>query len=209
MAKKHREWKYGEKHGLKGTVRAMITHHPEKFDADCKDKDKLCPYAIASSKKIEPHYKNQESTVKGKPVKKSKFKEWVELRECPHPAVLMGGQAGGAQVSKTISGNFEDVVRELAKWKGQIPMSAQCSFSINFSSEQNESLREFTSDMHWQPGECSGMTRGDCYSLLDRNNNIIATAVTKNGRIVSIDGNVDEEMKRELGQMVQQRAGGF
>jgi len=80
--KKEREWKFGEKEGIKGTVRAAITHHPDKFDAKCKDPDRLCPYAIFTAKKekedFEPHYKDQDSTLKGKPKKKAKFKEWVE-----------------------------------------------------------------------------------------------------------------------------------
>lgn len=85
MKKKEREWKFGEKEGIKGTVRAAIAHHPDKFDAKCKDPDKLCPYAIFTAKKekedFEPHYKNQESTLKGKPKKKAKFKEWLEQRD--------------------------------------------------------------------------------------------------------------------------------
>src|SRR5262245_28561728 len=73
--KKDREWKGGK--GIKGTVRAAITHHPDKFDADCKDPNRLCPYAIFTAMKkkgFESHYKDQKSTLKGKPRKKAKFK---------------------------------------------------------------------------------------------------------------------------------------
>ncbi len=70
------------KEGWRGTVRAMLTHHPEKFSKKaCKeggDGDKLCPWAIAHSmdkKDAEPHYKDQESSLKGTPHKKKKFKD--------------------------------------------------------------------------------------------------------------------------------------
>jgi hypothetical protein len=78
--KKDREWKFGK--GIKGTVRAALTKHPDKFSKEaCKDKGekdgKLCPYAIFAAKKgkFEPHYKDQPSTLKGKPEKKDKFKD--------------------------------------------------------------------------------------------------------------------------------------
>jgi hypothetical protein len=83
MKKKKKEWKSGK--GWKGTTKAMLDHHPEKFSKEACDKDysgdKLCPYAIASSMKKkgdEPHYADQPSTLKGKPKKKKKFREWVE-----------------------------------------------------------------------------------------------------------------------------------
>lgn len=70
------------KKGWKGTVRAMLTHHPEKFSKDaCKNggKDgKLCPWAIAHSmdkKGAEAHYKDQESSLEGNPKKKDKYKD--------------------------------------------------------------------------------------------------------------------------------------
>lgn len=81
--------------GWKGTVRAMLTKHKDKFDKDADskkdkkdDKDgedkkdkkdgKINPFALANSMKKkgdEPHYKDQESTKKGKPEKKEKFKD--------------------------------------------------------------------------------------------------------------------------------------
>jgi hypothetical protein len=76
----------------KGTVAAMKQNHPDKFDPECKDPDKLCPYAIANAmdkKGDEPHYKSQKDT-KAKPKKKEKYKnestyltfeEWVQLKE--------------------------------------------------------------------------------------------------------------------------------
>lgn len=76
---KDKNWKGGK--GIKGTVRAAITHHPDKFDADCKDPGKLCPYAIFSAMKkkgFESHYKDQKSTLKGTPKKKAKFKDKKE-----------------------------------------------------------------------------------------------------------------------------------
>lgn len=75
-----KEWKFGN--GIKGTVRAAITKHPDKFDSECKDKDRLCPYAVFSAMKkkgFTPHYKDQKSTVKGKPQKKfEEFRVWLE-----------------------------------------------------------------------------------------------------------------------------------
>jgi hypothetical protein len=86
MAKK-KEWKAGK--GWKGTVKADLDHHPEKFSKEaCKkggSKDgKLCPYAVFSAMKKKgatPHYKDQKSTLTGKPKKKKTFKEYVEERE--------------------------------------------------------------------------------------------------------------------------------
>ena len=62
--------------GWSGSVRAMITKHPDKFDSEGKD-GKLNPYAIAWSqkkKKAKPHYKNQKTSTKGKPEKKEIYK---------------------------------------------------------------------------------------------------------------------------------------
>lgn len=84
--------------GWKGTVRAMLKHHPEKFDkdADGEKGGKMNPYALAWSVKKkggEAHYKDQESSKKGEPEKKEKFKDedkdesvslwqqWKTLRE--------------------------------------------------------------------------------------------------------------------------------
>jgi hypothetical protein len=91
-AKKHKkEWKAGK--GIKGSTRAAIVNHPDKFDPDCKDPNRLCPYAIMKSmqkKGAHFNYKDQESTLKGKPHKKKekssdlkfkKFKEWMKRRE--------------------------------------------------------------------------------------------------------------------------------
>lgn len=67
--------------GWRGTIRAALTHHPEKFSKEaCKGKDpgKLCPYAVFTKKKKEgdePHYKEQPHTTKGAPKKKTKFKD--------------------------------------------------------------------------------------------------------------------------------------
>lgn len=64
------------KKGWRGTVRAMLTKHPDKFSADDED-GKLNPWAIAHSmanKGAKPHYKDQESSLKGKPKKKEKYK---------------------------------------------------------------------------------------------------------------------------------------
>lgn len=72
---KHEKWKKGK--GIKGSVRAAILKHSDKFDPKCKDPERLCPYAIFTAMKkkgFEPHYKDQSSTIKGKPQKKEKFK---------------------------------------------------------------------------------------------------------------------------------------
>jgi hypothetical protein len=90
--------------GWRGTIRAMLTHHSEKFSkAACDDDydgDKMCPYAIAHSMKdkgAKAHYKNQKSSLKGTPKKKKEFKgekmsenkskwrQWVEAREANEP----------------------------------------------------------------------------------------------------------------------------
>lgn len=71
------QWDFGK--GWKGSTRAAITHHPDKFDPECKDPDRLCPYAVFANMKkkgYRPHYKDQESTMKGKP--KMEFRQWLE-----------------------------------------------------------------------------------------------------------------------------------
>jgi len=78
MAKKKKDKEYKPK-AWKGTVRAMITKHPEKFDPKASGEGpKLNPYAVATAmakKGHEPHYKSQKTTLKGKPVKKEKYKD--------------------------------------------------------------------------------------------------------------------------------------
>jgi len=83
---KHKDWK--------GTIRAMITKHPDKFDPDASGEGpKLNPYAIATAMKkkgAKPGYKPQKSTLEGKPKKKKvkkSFKEWLELREAASETV--------------------------------------------------------------------------------------------------------------------------
>lgn len=85
--KKDRKWKAGR--GIKGSTRAALLHHPDKFSKEaCKkdyDGDKMCPYAIMKAMKnkgAEFTYKDQPSTLKGKPKKKTKFKEWLKIH---HP----------------------------------------------------------------------------------------------------------------------------
>lgn len=58
--------------GWAGTIRAMLLHHPDKFGPG-----KLNPYAIAWAKKgkAEPHYEDQESSLKGRPKKKKKYRK--------------------------------------------------------------------------------------------------------------------------------------
>ena len=62
--------------GWKGTVKAMIQKHPDKFG---DGEGKLNPYAIAHSAKKKghkSHYKDEESTLtKSKPEKKEKYKD--------------------------------------------------------------------------------------------------------------------------------------
>jgi len=99
MAKKEKR-EYKPK-AWKGTIRAMITKHPDKFDPEASGKGpKLNPYAIATAMKKKdatPHYKAQKTTLKGKPVKKEKYKdedkpkkkgcfsEWLKIH---HPEFL-------------------------------------------------------------------------------------------------------------------------
>ncbi len=67
--------------GWRGTIAAMLKHHPDKFSKEAcgeKIKGKLCPYAIATKEKEEgdtPHYKEQPHTQKGTPHKKPEFKD--------------------------------------------------------------------------------------------------------------------------------------
>jgi rubrerythrin len=65
--------------GWSGTVRAMITKHPDKFDSKSKGGGKLNPYAIAHSMKkkgAKSHYEEmpKKDSRKGKPRKKKKYK---------------------------------------------------------------------------------------------------------------------------------------
>lgn len=66
--------------GWRGTIRAALTHHPDKFSKEaCKGKDpgKLCPYAVFTKMKEKgdtPHYKEQPHTTSGEPKKKEEFK---------------------------------------------------------------------------------------------------------------------------------------
>ena len=86
---KKKEWEFGK--GWKGSAKAAMDHHPEKFSIEaCKHpvKGKLCPYALMASMKkkgYESHYKDQKSTLKGKPKKKKAYKEWSEWLEQRDP----------------------------------------------------------------------------------------------------------------------------
>ena len=80
--KRNREWKTGEKLGIKGTVAASLKH--KDIFSTTGEKGKLNPYAIftAKAKKgMKTKYKNQASTLEGTPKKKKKFQEWLEVRE--------------------------------------------------------------------------------------------------------------------------------
>lgn len=91
----------------KGTVAAMKQKHSDKFDSDCKDPDKLCPYAVANAmdkKGAKPGYEPQEDTKK-KPKEKKEdkkdeavvyptFSEWMELKEVGTTAGGGGGSTG-------------------------------------------------------------------------------------------------------------------
>ena len=67
--------------GWRGTIRAALAHHPEKFSKEAcgkKIKGKLCPYAVFTKKAEEgdtPHYKEQPHTTSGTPHKKAEFKD--------------------------------------------------------------------------------------------------------------------------------------
>ena len=86
--------------GFRGTIRAALTHHPDKFSKEAckkstterKKSGKLCPYAIFTAKKekgAKAHYKELPHTTEGSPEKKEKykneavlsFKEYVEQRD--------------------------------------------------------------------------------------------------------------------------------
>ena len=73
--KKKKEWKTGAKLGIKGTVKAALDHHPDKFG---KGPGKLNPYAIFTAKAKKGM---KTSTLKGTPKKKKKFQEWLQIRE--------------------------------------------------------------------------------------------------------------------------------
>lgn len=67
--------------GWRGTIKAALDHHPDKFSKEAcgkKIKGKLCPYAVFTKKKEEgdtPHYKEQPKTTEGTPKKKEEFKD--------------------------------------------------------------------------------------------------------------------------------------
>jgi hypothetical protein len=70
--------------GWRGTIRAMLTRHPDRFGTG---PGKLNPYALAWAMKKKGHkpgYEDQESSLKGKPKKKKgkkklkSFTEWCE-----------------------------------------------------------------------------------------------------------------------------------
>jgi len=78
--------------GWRGTIRAALTHHPDKFSKEAcgkKGTGKLCPYAVFTSMKKKgdtPHYKEQPHTTSGTPKKKEEFKDesfaaYVEKRD--------------------------------------------------------------------------------------------------------------------------------
>lgn len=82
--------------GFRGTIKAALDHHPDKFSKEaCKKGNKtgkLCPYAIFTKKKEEgetAHYKEQPKTTSGIPKKKAEFKnesfltfrEYLERKE--------------------------------------------------------------------------------------------------------------------------------
>jgi hypothetical protein len=104
--------------GWRGTIRAALAHHPEKFSKEaCKGKDpgKLCPYAIFTKKKKEggtPHYKEQPHTTSGTPKKKPEFKEegfaaYVEQRdliEAKKKKKMSIGLTGGISINSLNGG---------------------------------------------------------------------------------------------------------
>lgn len=67
--------------GWRGTIRAALTHHPDKFSKEAcgkKIKGKLCPYAVFTADKEKggtPHYKEQPHTTSGTPHKKAEFED--------------------------------------------------------------------------------------------------------------------------------------
>lgn len=77
---KGKTWKFGKKHGIRGTVAAALKHHPDKFSTD-PDSGKMNPYAIFTAKEkktkggIESHYQDQPTTSKKAPKKKKEFKD--------------------------------------------------------------------------------------------------------------------------------------
>jgi len=74
--------------GWRGTIKAALDHHPDKFSKEaCKKKikGKLCPYAVFTKKKEEgdePHYKEQPHTTEGTPKKKPEFKDEDKKETC-------------------------------------------------------------------------------------------------------------------------------
>lgn len=101
--------------GWRGTIRAALTHHPEKFSKEaCKGKDsgKLCPYAVFTNKKKEgdtPHYKEQPETTSGTPKKKAEFKDesfaaYVEQRDKKKSKKMSIDLTGGTSISSLNGG---------------------------------------------------------------------------------------------------------
>ncbi len=72
------------KKGWRGTVAAMLQNHPDKFG---KGPGKINPWALTNAmakKGAKSHYKDQKSSLEGKPKKKNEwmtFFEFVEKKE--------------------------------------------------------------------------------------------------------------------------------
>jgi hypothetical protein len=73
--------------GWRGTIKAALDHHPDKFSKEAcgkKKNGKLCPYAVFTAMKEKgdtPHYKEQPHTTSGTPHKKKGFAEYVAQRD--------------------------------------------------------------------------------------------------------------------------------
>jgi ribosome modulation factor len=71
--------------GWRGTIKAALDHHPDKFSKEAcgkKKSGKLCPYAVFTAMKEKgdtPHYKEQPHTTSGTPHKKKEFKNESEI----------------------------------------------------------------------------------------------------------------------------------
>lgn len=105
--------------GWRGTVRAMLTHHPELNKGEDKN-----PWALAhwmQNKGYEPHYKNQKSSLKGEPHKKRKYKD--EETEHKKTTAEKEGQVDEDRMQKTTG---------LSTWKNWLALkesntACQCS----------------------------------------------------------------------------------
>lgn len=96
--------------GWRGTIKAALDHHPDKFSKEAcgkKKSGKLCPYAVFTAMKKKgdtPHYKEQPHTTSGTPHKKKGFAEYVAQRDAE---LLEEGKKKKKMSVSSLNANFD------------------------------------------------------------------------------------------------------